>query len=54
MTHHRDLTDEQLEKLADEMEKEANEEGYDILDNIEDYLKELRDSKLKNKRSSLN
>lgn len=41
------LTDEEIEKLAEQLEKEANDEGYGICGDIEEYLIELRDSKNK-------
>lgn len=37
------LSDEQIENLAEQLETEANNEGYCIVDDIEKYLKELRD-----------
>lgn len=38
------LSDEELEGLAEKLEAEANSDGYCILDDIVEYLKELRDS----------
>lgn len=37
-------SDEELEDLAEKLETEANKDGYCIVDDIERYLKELRDS----------
>lgn len=38
------LSDENLEKLAEQLETEANSDGYCILDDILEYLKDLRNS----------
>jgi len=39
------LTDEQIQKLAEDEEKKANEEGMGLLDDVDEYLMKLRDSK---------
>lgn len=36
-------SDEEIEELAEKLEKEANADGYCIVDDLEKYLKELRD-----------
>ena len=41
------LTNEEIKKLAEKLEPEANEEEYGIIGDIEEYLIELRDSKKK-------
>lgn len=37
------LSDEQVEKLAKQLESEANKDGYNILGDIAEYLRDLRD-----------
>lgn len=40
-----DLTDEQIEELAEQEIKKANEQGIGLLNDVEEYLLKLRDSK---------